>query len=56
MIRLAKTLDFSVVAEGVETREQEELLREMECDYVQGYRYHRPLTVDRIPEILNGGL
>lgn len=54
IIRLAKTLEFSVVAEGVETKEQEDLLREMECDYVQGYRYYRPLTADRIPELLNG--
>jgi len=54
IIRLAKTLNFTVVAEGVETQEQEDLLREMECDFVQGYRYYRPMTVDRIPEILNG--
>ncbi len=33
---------MSTVAEGVETREQEDFLRAQGCDAAQGYRYSRP--------------
>ena len=36
IIDLARWMKLSVVAEGVETREQLERLREIDCDYVQG--------------------
>nr|MDP9480761.1 EAL domain-containing protein [Actinomycetota bacterium] len=34
---------MDAVAEGVETEGQLELLKEMECDYAQGYRFSRPV-------------
>ena len=34
------------VVEGVETQYQLDLLRQMDCDIVQGYIYDRPLTVE----------
>ncbi|MFD1863652.1 EAL domain-containing protein [Planococcus chinensis] len=37
MIQFGKSLDLRVTAEGVETNEQLELLRAMECDMIQGY-------------------
>ena len=40
---LARWMDLSVVAEGVETREQLERLREIGCDYVQGYYFSKPV-------------
>ena len=43
VVRMAKWLDTSVVAEGVETREQLRFLRSIGCDLVQGYYYSRPL-------------
>lgn len=43
IISLAKTLGIAVVAEGVELREQEMILKDAECDKVQGYLYSRPL-------------
>lgn len=43
IISLAKWMNLFVVAEGVETQEQIELLRELECTYVQGYHYAKPL-------------
>ncbi|MEG2259952.1 MAG: EAL domain-containing protein, partial [Oscillospiraceae bacterium] len=46
IISLAKWMNLLVVAEGVETREQVNLLRNMDCDYVQGYYYARPLPSD----------
>lgn len=39
------SLDMKVVAEGVETVEQETLLQSIGCDYVQGFYYAKPLTV-----------
>ena len=43
VVNLARWLNLSVVAEGVETRAQLERLREVGCDYVQGYLFSRPL-------------
>jgi polar amino acid transport system substrate-binding protein len=43
MINLAKTLGISVVAEGVESGEQEDFLKNTECDKAQGYLYSRPV-------------
>lgn len=39
---LARWMKLSVVAEGVETKEQLERLREIGCDYVQGYFFPGP--------------
>lgn len=43
IISLAHSLQMSVVAEGVETEEQLEFLRQQQCDEVQGYYYARPM-------------
>ena len=43
IIALAKSLALETVAEGVETIEQLQLLREMECDLIQGYLFSKPL-------------
>lgn len=48
ILGLAKGLGLSVVAEGVETREQEAWLMRQGCLYLQGYRYSRPLPFDRL--------
>lgn len=45
VIRMAHELGCAAVAEGVETKEQLEQLREYECDYIQGYYYDKPLSV-----------
>lgn len=44
MINLAKNLGLTVVAEGVETKSQLEIIRDMDCDIVQGYIFDKPLT------------
>jgi diguanylate cyclase (GGDEF)-like protein len=44
IITLAQNLAMNVIAEGVETPEQLALLRELKCDYGQGYFFSRPLT------------
>lgn len=43
IVAMAKSLGLSTVAEGVETAEQLELLKEMGCDQIQGYFFSRPL-------------
>jgi diguanylate cyclase (GGDEF)-like protein/PAS domain S-box-containing protein len=45
IIAMARSLGLSVVAEGVENKEQADLLTRLGCNQVQGYYYARPLTV-----------
>lgn len=54
VIRLARSLDLHVVAEGVETRVQLEILRQKGCDEVQGYLVARPLTAVEMTRLLEG--
>lgn len=43
---LASNLGMEVVAEGVETREQLDLLRSLECEHGQGFYFSRPVSAD----------
>ncbi len=52
IIEMAHVLGMDVVAEGIETIEQYQLLRQMGCRYGQGYLFSRPLTVDAISSLL----
>ena len=49
-IPLAHSLGFQVVAEGVETVEVRDALREMGCDYAQGFFYGRPQPAERVTQ------
>ena len=44
-VEMAKSLGAPVVAEGVENEEQYRLLRQIGCDYIQGYYFSKPLPV-----------
>ncbi len=44
VVQLAHSLDLHVVAEGVETEEQRDLLLELGCDELQGFLFARPMT------------
>ncbi len=46
IINLAKTLGLKVIAEGIETEIQYNMLKEMSCDEFQGYYFSKPLTVE----------
>jgi EAL domain-containing protein (putative c-di-GMP-specific phosphodiesterase class I) len=44
---------MEVVAEGVETQQHVDALRELGCEYVQGFFFHRPLETERISALLD---
>jgi diguanylate cyclase (GGDEF)-like protein len=52
IITMAHSLGMRVVAEGVETPEQLEILRALECDEVQGFYLYRPVPADQLPAAL----
>jgi EAL domain-containing protein (putative c-di-GMP-specific phosphodiesterase class I) len=52
VISLARDLDIEVVAEGVETADQLEYLRQISCDEVQGYLISRPVSADGVLALL----
>ncbi|MES9940365.1 MAG: EAL domain-containing protein [Candidatus Thiodiazotropha sp. 6PLUC2] len=52
---LAKSLGKTIVAEGVETLEQAQQLRELGCEQVQGYYFCRPQNVDKMTDLLRSG-
>lgn len=53
IISLAHNLDMQVVAEGIDTAKQAEILKEMNCDYGQGYYFSKPLPPDEFMAYLD---
>lgn len=43
MVVMAKKLNIKVIAEGIETKEQQDMLRNIGCDYGQGYYFSKPI-------------
>lgn len=52
VVLMADKLKLGLVAEGVETKEQVELLRQIGCDQVQGYYYAKPMPEEEFFELL----
>jgi diguanylate cyclase (GGDEF)-like protein len=52
IIAMGRSLDLTVVAEGVETTEQLTALRRLNCDLVQGYLLSRPVPAGAVAELL----
>lgn len=52
IIDMAKKLRLAVVCEGVETKQQVEFLRQVDCDLVQGYYYSRPVPMELFSQML----
>ncbi len=49
---LAHSLNMNVIAEGVETQEQIIKLKSLECDFMQGFYFSRPMDSNKIEELL----
>jgi EAL domain-containing protein (putative c-di-GMP-specific phosphodiesterase class I) len=56
VLAMGRNLSIDVVAEGVETAEQEAALRELGCDLAQGFRYARPAPAAEIEPLLDSVL
>ncbi|NLK02654.1 MAG: EAL domain-containing protein, partial [Clostridiaceae bacterium] len=52
IILLARTFKAEITAEGIETKEQAEFLKSLDCDEIQGYYYSRPLSTEALEEFL----
>lgn len=53
IIGIAKSLGIKSVAEGVEHQVHEDLLKDLGCDYAQGYLYAKPLTLDEAVKLID---
>lgn len=52
IMSIARTMEMNVVAEGIETQEQQEVLTRLGCNYLQGYLFSRPLPAEQVPWLL----
>ncbi len=53
IISMANSLGFTTIAEGVETEQQLDILRQLGCDEVQGYLYSRPIPASEFEAFVN---
>jgi len=53
IVTMGHNMGLKIIAEGVETIEQMNVLRAMDCDEVQGYMYSRPVSAEKFCELLN---
>jgi diguanylate cyclase (GGDEF)-like protein len=56
IVQIARTLSLEVIAEGIETEEQQALLRAMGCHYGQGYLLAMPMPASQAEELVRSGL
>jgi EAL domain-containing protein (putative c-di-GMP-specific phosphodiesterase class I) len=49
---MSHSLNFKVIAEGVETADQLAYLKQYECDEIQGFYFSKPLTADAFSALL----
>jgi len=56
IIAMARSLALDVIAEGVETREQREFLRDAQCPKLQGYLFSPPVAADTMVRLLGRGV
>ena len=53
IVKMAHQMDVRTIAEGAETREQVEFLREKGCDYIQGYYFYKPMPMEDFAAVLD---
>lgn len=52
IIGFRKYMNYNIIAEGVETKEEAEVLLELGCDNIQGYYFSKPLSLDKTEAFL----
>ena len=52
IIDMARQIDLPIIVEGIETLEQIELLSMMGCEYVQGYYFYQPMSIDKFEKLI----
>jgi EAL domain-containing protein (putative c-di-GMP-specific phosphodiesterase class I) len=55
IVRIARTLQFAVIAEGIEREVQRELLTSMGCEFGQGYLLARPMAASEAERLARMG-
>lgn len=53
VVEMAHRLNMPVVAEGVETQDQVYMLQSMDCLYIQGYYFYKPMEVEQAEQLLS---
>ncbi|ORT99271.1 Sensory box/GGDEF family protein [Anaerovibrio sp. JC8] len=53
IIDMARQIDLPIIVEGIETLEQIELLSMMGCEYVQGYYFYQPMSIENFEAIIS---
>lgn len=53
ILTISKQFNFAVIAEGVETTEDVEFLKALDCDYIQGYIISKPIPADKFKELFH---
>ncbi|WP_025724592.1 EAL domain-containing protein [Acholeplasma granularum] len=54
LINVAHNIGVKVIAEGVETKEQYDILKQFGCDFIQGYYLSKPLSPNQVEAFYNG--
>lgn len=50
---LIHNLDLQIIVEGVEELDQVEFIRQIRCDMIQGFYFHKPMPYDRLIKTLD---
>ncbi|MBL6974045.1 MAG: EAL domain-containing protein, partial [Sulfurimonas sp.] len=56
IIAMGKSLNLQVIAEGVETKEQYEFLKEKDCEIIQGYYFAKPMNEEDFIKLLKSDI
>ncbi|MBX9894951.1 MAG: EAL domain-containing protein [Nitrosomonas sp.] len=54
MVKMGQKLGYGIIAEGVETQAQLKILKDLNCEIVQGYLFSKPVDADSISGLLTG--
>lgn len=55
-IQMLRELNLEIIVEGVETKEQLDLMTQLNCDYIQGYHFSKPLPKDEFVTFIQNNL